>query len=64
MGTSLRTMIGEIYGNEGYALIEKAYTGLAQAEYDFARKRGLIKDPEEVTSLDAIKYIAFLYDTT
>ncbi len=61
---SLRTMIGEIYGDEGYALIEKAYTGLAQAEYDYARKRGLIKDPEEVTSLDVIKYIAFLYDVT
>lgn len=59
---ALRTMIGELYGDEGYDLIEKAYAGLADAEYQLGRKRGHIKASDEMTPLDAARYICFLYD--
>lgn len=59
---ALRTMIGELYGDQGYDLIEKAYGGLADAEYQLGRKRGHIKAPEQMTPLEAARYICFLYD--
>jgi len=59
---SLRTMIAEIYGDEGYQLIEKAYASFAYPEYLMGRARGLIKDPEQVGPKDAANYICFLYD--
>lgn len=59
---ALRTMIGELYGDQGYDLIEKAYGSLADAEYQLGRKRGHIKAPEQMTPLEAARYICFLYD--
>jgi len=59
---ALRTMIGELYGDDGYALIEKGYASMAMAEYEIGRKRGHIKDAAEMTPLEAARYICFLYD--
>jgi len=58
----MRTMIGELFGEEGYQLIEKAYASLATVEYQIGRDRGLIKNPDKVGPLDVAKYICFLYD--
>ncbi len=59
---ALRTMIAELYGDEGYDLIEKAYGSLAEAEYQLGRQRGHIKEPEAMTPIEAAKFICFLYD--
>jgi len=59
---SLRTMIGEVFGDEGYDLIEKSYASFAPPEYEIGRARGLIKDPDQTSPLDVASYICFLYD--
>ncbi|AMN47686.1 hypothetical protein ACG33_11360 [Steroidobacter denitrificans] len=59
---ALRTMIAELYGDEGYDLIEKAYGSLAESEYQLGRRRGHIKTPSEMGPIEAARYICFMYD--
>lgn len=58
----LRTMFAELYGDEGYNLIEKAYASFAYPEYEIGRHRGLIQAHDKMGPLEAAKYICFLYD--
>ena len=58
----LRTMIAEVFGDEGYQLVENAYASFAPPEYEIGRARSLIKDPGQMGPLEAAKYICFLYD--
>ena len=58
----LRTMIGEVFGDEGYDLIEKAYASFAPPEYEIGRARGLIKDPAQMRPLEVASYLCFLND--
>ena len=59
---AMRTMIAEVFGDEGYELVEKAYASLAPPEYELAGSRGLIKDPEQMGPLEVAKYFCTLYD--
>ncbi len=58
----LRTMIAELFNDEGYRLIEQGYASFAYPEYEIGRARGLIKAPNEMGPLEAAEYICFLYD--
>ena len=58
----LRTMIAELFGDEGYQLIEKAYASFAYPEYEIGMARGYIGDPDEMGPLEVASYICFLYD--
>ena len=58
----LRTMFGELFGDEGYKLIDRAYASFALPEYEMGKARGLIKAPDKTGPMDVAKYICFLYD--
>jgi len=60
---AMRTMIAEVFGDEGYETIEKTYASFAPPEYELARLRGLIKDPDQMGPLEVAKYLCTLYDS-
>jgi len=60
---AMRNMIAEVFGDDGYQTVEQAYASFAPPEYELARHRGLIGDPDEIGPLEAASYICTLYDT-
>ena len=58
----LRTMAAEIFGEEGYKLVEDVYSSFAPLEYRWGRANGLIKEPDQMGVKEVASYLCSGYD--
>jgi len=58
----LRTMAAEIFGEEGYKLVEDVYSSFAPVEYRWGREKGLIKEPDQMGVKEVASYFCTAYD--
>ena len=57
-----RSLAVEVYGDQGYAIIDAVYSSFAEDDYKKGRKRGLIPEPDKCNPIQAANFICTIYD--
>jgi len=57
-----RTLLPEVYGDQGYQIMDSVYASFAWMEYESGRARGQIKEPEKMGPRQLAAYLCTNYD--